>query len=140
MERGGQVWTAVRGREVDGEGASQVGPPSDVIQKGINFLDLAVNQVDLAGTLGVVVAILFVWIDAAMKDVFLARSFHQLTRGHVELPDEDMPASVVGPVVVEALDPYVAIQIAVAQSSQRNGELGPDGVEGVGDGLGAVDN
>ena len=140
MERGGQVWTAVRGREVDGEGASQVGPSSDVIQKGINILDLAVDQVDFAGALVVVVWIV-VRIDAAMKDVFLAGSFHQLTRGHVELPDEGVPeATVVGPVVVEALDPDVAIQITVAQSSQRHGELGPDGVEGVGDGLGAVDN
>jgi hypothetical protein len=137
VERGGQVWTAVRGREVDGEGASEVGPPSDVIQKGINFLDLAVDQVDFARTL-VVVACLLVWIAGKMKDVFLSLSFHQVTCGHVELPDEDVTA--VGPVVVEALDPDVAVQITVAQSSQRNGELGPDGVEGVGDVFGAVDN
>jgi hypothetical protein len=94
-------------------------------------LDLAVDQVDFARTL-VVVACLLVWIAGKMKDVFLAWSFHQLTRGHVDLPDEGVPvvAAVVGPVVVEALDPDVAVQITVAQSSQRNGELGPDGVEG----------
>jgi hypothetical protein len=48
VKRSRRVRVAVRGREVDGDGAGEVGSSSDVIEKRICFPDFAVNQMNEA--------------------------------------------------------------------------------------------